>query len=550
MASAEYYSGDPNRPNQVPLQHTASTASAYSRNSSYAPPPGTSVDINKPLPPPHTSPFLPQHNYNQDDLSYAPHHYSSHSIDTGYHPQNSYDDPRDHSPGKYGDVTPPHLQGGNPFSDNIPLQDTNKPLMQPPNNQQSQAEYGFAPRRPVRQLQKKQPRPWFVYFITAVQIAVFCGQLARNAQLQGGSPIGIKPQFNPMIGPSTDVMVSMGARFVPCMRYVEGFKNNDPTMKYPCPGRKDLYLQCTLGDWCGFGGQDIPEEMGGTGPKGSTPNQWYRFIIPMFYHAGLIHLLFNMFIQVWMGGEMERQIGMVRFMIVYFSSGIFGFVLGGNLGAHGQPSVGASGSLFGIFALQMLDILYTWRERRSPGKDFGFLLLDIVISFVLGLLPAIDNFAHIGGFLCGLALGLSVMRSPNQLRARISDNEPPYTAATPGNPYNNSSGETELIGFRGFIKQPIGFFKGRKPLWWAWWGVRLCCLVLTVVVFAVLLNNFYAEKMKECGWCKYLSCLPVNGWCDMYNGFKTENVTVGADGKPIAQRSLEGMANLAGMGGF
>jgi membrane associated rhomboid family serine protease len=79
--------------------------------------------------------------------------------------------------------------------------------------------------------------------------------------------------------------------------------------------------------------------MGGKGPADSTPDQWYRFIIPIFYHAGLIHLAFNMFMQVTLGGDMEREIGMMRFIIVYFCSGIFGFVLGGNLGAHGQVSV-------------------------------------------------------------------------------------------------------------------------------------------------------------------------------------------------------------------
>jgi membrane associated rhomboid family serine protease len=85
---------------------------------------------------------------------------------------------------------------------------------------------------------------------------------------------------------------------------------------------------------------DIPSDLpDGKGPKGSTPNQWYRFIIPMFYHAGLVHLAFNMFIQVWLGGDIEREIGPIRFMIVYFCSGIFGFVLGGNLGSRGQPSV-------------------------------------------------------------------------------------------------------------------------------------------------------------------------------------------------------------------
>ena len=157
-------------------------------------------------------------------------------------------------------------------------------------------------------------------------------------------------------------------------------------------------------------------------------------------------------------------------------------------------------------------------------KDLIFLLVDVVISLVLGLLPGIDNFAHIGGFICGLAMGIALMRSPNQLRHKIglSESDPPYTQATASNPYNNSSGDNQLIGFRGFVKQPLAFFKGRKPLWWAWWLVRAASLTVILVVFIVLMNNFYSAKMKECKWCKYLSCLPVNGWCDMYSSYKTE----------------------------
>jgi len=155
-------------------------------------------------------------------------------------------------------------------------------------------------------------------------------------------------------------------------------------------------------------------------------------------------------------------------------------------------------------------------------------LLDIVISFVLGLLPAIDNFAHIGGFIAGIAIGLTVMRSPNQLRKKMGAlaSDPPYTRASSTNPYNTSTGENNLVGFSGFIKQPLGFFKGRKALWWAWWLVRAGTLAIIVIVFSVLLNNFYSKDMKVCTWCKYLNCLPVNGWCDVYDGLNARNVTV------------------------
>jgi hypothetical protein len=152
-------------------------------------------------------------------------------------------------------------------------------------------------------------------------------------------------------------------------------------------------------------------------------------------------------------------------------------------------------------------------------------MLDIIISFVLGLLPAIDNFAHIGGFLSGIALGLVFMRSPPRLSRKIGTiSDPPYTPANATNPYNTSTrGNNTMVGFRGFIRQPVGFFKSRKPLWWAWWLVRAVMLTLLLTAFIVLINNFYSTNMKECSWCKYLSCLPVSNWCELYD-WKVERV--------------------------
>lgn len=200
---------------------------------------------------------------------------------------------------------------------------------------------------------------------------------------------------------------------------------------------------------------------------------------------------------------MERTIGALRFALVYFSSGIFGFVLGGNYAASGVASTGASGCLFGILALVLLDLLYNWRERTSPVKEILFFTMVIVIALVLGLLPGLDNFSHIGGFLMGLALGICILHSPTVLRQRITEPDtPPYVTVGEA----RRAGETEETGLKGFAKQPVGFFNRRKPLWWLWWFVRAGALVGVLVGFVLLLNNFH-KYHANCGWCKYLSCL-------------------------------------------
>lgn len=127
----------------------------------------------------------------------------------------------------------------------------------------------------------------------------------------------------------------MGARFVPCMKTIPNF-TDQPNLMYPCPNSTSNTVgnDCSLAQWCGFGGSGIPKELGGTS-SGKEPDQWWRFIVPMFLHAGIIHITFNMVFQLRIGVDMEREIGIVRFAICYFASGIFGFVLGGNYAPNG-----------------------------------------------------------------------------------------------------------------------------------------------------------------------------------------------------------------------
>jgi membrane associated rhomboid family serine protease len=289
------------------------------------------------------------------------------------------------------------------------------------------------------------------------------------------------------------------------MHNVDKIQNAEKPIDWPCPSATSLDMSkpenaCTLSELCGFGGVPEPAYKPNT-PLDTKPepNQWFRFIIPMFMHAGVIHIGFNMLLQLTMGRDMERSIGSIRFFLVYVSSGIFGFVMGGNFAAPIIASTGASGSLFGVIALTLLDLLYSWRDRVNPVKDLIFIMLDIVISFVLGLLPGLDNFSHIGGFLMGLALGISILHSPNSLRRRIGDDVPYATSHVSGGFASEGTPPS-------FFKNPVGFFKGRKPLWWAWWLIRVGALVLVFVVFILLLNNFYVYR-TTCGWCRYLSCL-------------------------------------------
>ncbi|GAW11854.1 hypothetical protein ANO14919_012070 [Xylariales sp. No.14919] len=394
--------------------------------------------------------------------------------------------------------------------------------------------------------------PIVVYLFSIIQVAVFIAELVKAAQLTG-SPIQTSPYINPVIGPSSQVLISMGSRYVPCMKNVDTIQNYVPPddvgpvapgFPFQCPNSTsndgtDPSNMCSLSEACGFGGVPNPKWLGEDGLSQSpAPNQWFRFITPIFLHAGFIHIGFNLLLQLTMGRDIEMAIGSIRFFLVYLSAGIFGFVLGGNFAAPGISSTGASGALFGIIAITLLDLLYSWNERRNPGRELFFILLEIVISFVLGLLPGLDNFSHIGGFIVGFCLGISVLHSPNFLRRRIGEDH------FGGPSYSSVGGSaTTSVAFPAFYRNPVGFFKGRKPLWWGWWLLRAGFLILVIVVFIVLLKNFYSNQ-NHCGWCKYLSCIPVNGWCDQGTFKVTYSHTTSSSKRDILFSVLEPMGML------
>jgi membrane associated rhomboid family serine protease len=305
------------------------------------------------------------------------------------------------------------------------------------------------------------------------------------------------------------------------MKNVDKIQNSAEEFLFPCPNATSTAdFICTLSELCGFNGVPNPHP-GGTLDDKPEPNQWFRFIIPMFLHTGIIHIGFNLLVQLTMAADMERTVGWWRFAFVYLASGIWGFVLGGNYASQGESSCGCSGSLFGILALYILDLFYTWGERSSPWAELVIMIFGIGISFVLGLLPGLDNFSHIGGFIMGLASGLCIMRSPNALRERIGLARNPYVAMSgaagastaPENKVTNPG--SSIAEFFKAHKSPksskdssaLAFFKGRKPLWWAWWLVRLGALVAVLIGFILLIVDFYKYHSSNCSWCYRLSCL-------------------------------------------
>ncbi len=66
---------------------------------------------------------------------------------------------------------------------------------------------------------------------------------------------------------------------------------------------------------------------------------------------------------------------------------------------------GASPSLFAFMSILYIDLFQNWPLIATPWKNLGFLVLSTFIALAIGLLPYIDNYAHMGAFVGGVLSG-------------------------------------------------------------------------------------------------------------------------------------------------
>eukprot|EP00510_Aplanochytrium_minuta_P007721 CAMPEP_0184042526 /NCGR_PEP_ID=MMETSP0955-20130417/66393_1 /TAXON_ID=627963 /ORGANISM="Aplanochytrium sp, Strain PBS07" /LENGTH=464 /DNA_ID=CAMNT_0026333295 /DNA_START=198 /DNA_END=1592 /DNA_ORIENTATION=+ len=136
---------------------------------------------------------------------------------------------------------------------------------------------------------------------------------------------------------------------------------------------------------------------------------WWRLLSPMVLHVGMVHLLANMLGLVIIGIPMEQEFGSARIALVAISSGIFGVVMSALFAPH-LVGVGASGVIYGLFGAAWADLVQNWEIYRGRNKTILIQLsVYTVFNFLLGLMPYLDNWAHFGGFICGLIVGLVVL---------------------------------------------------------------------------------------------------------------------------------------------
>jgi rhomboid protease GluP len=159
-----------------------------------------------------------------------------------------------------------------------------------------------------------------------------------------------------------------------------------------------------------FAKSDIVFSMGAQFNNLVAAGEYWRLFTAMFLHGGLAHLAFNAFALYSLGSGLERYYGSIRFLLIYVLSGLAGGVLYFVLGPGRIPSVGASGAIFGVMGAELAYIVSNRKLFGVMGQQrLKNLLFFLVINTVFNLaIPNLNKLAHVGGFLCGMALGFAL----------------------------------------------------------------------------------------------------------------------------------------------
>ncbi|KAL2334641.1 hypothetical protein Fmac_015854 [Flemingia macrophylla] len=210
-------------------------------------------------------------------------------------------------------------------------------------------------------------------------------------------------------------------------------------------------------------------------------HQGWRLVTCIWLHAGVVHLAANMLSLVFIGIRLEQQFGFVRIGIIYLLSGFGGSVLS-SLFIRNNISVGASGALFGLLGAMLSELITNWSIYTNKAAALFTLLFIIVINLAIGMLPHVDNFAHIGGFLTGLLLGFVLLLRPQ-------------------------------FGWLEQQRLPAGVrlkskYKAYQYVLW------IASTVLLIVGLCIALVTLFRGESgyDHCHWCHYLSCVPTSKW--------------------------------------
>lgn len=143
----------------------------------------------------------------------------------------------------------------------------------------------------------------------------------------------------------------------------------------------------------------------------------WRFVTYMFVHVGVMHIMMNLIIQIFLGVALELVHHWWRVALVYLAG-----VLAGSMGTSiVNPNIylaGASGGVYALITAHIATIIMNWREMEfAIVQLFVFLIFCITdIGFAAyrhfnDIHDQVGYVAHLCGAVAGLLVGIGVLRN-------------------------------------------------------------------------------------------------------------------------------------------
>lgn len=150
-------------------------------------------------------------------------------------------------------------------------------------------------------------------------------------------------------------------------------------------------------------------QFGALTPSAMKEGEYWRLLTAGFMHVGLTHLFFNLSLLYVVGHYVHRVYSTSRFLLIYLIAIVAGF----SLSSTGMlptlsGTVGASGGLFGLVGALFVHGFVDRTREHDISRRLAF--QTMAYGILTGLLPNVDNRAHIGGFIAGVLVGFALLR--------------------------------------------------------------------------------------------------------------------------------------------